>query len=324
MSRFLATAALAGVLAIALAGCTGPSTDSADGCEATPQGANSAKIKVTGELGKAPTVKFPTPLTTKDTERSVIIDGDGKVAEPGGVAAVHYTVYNATTGKQVDATEYTKDGAIEFPLDDTKLLPGIVKAVECASAGTRLAAVIPPEDAFRDAGSSEFGIGAKDSLVFVIDVTKVSAPKKTEPPLPKADGQEQPAPEGFPSVEVAKDGTPTVTIPDSAPPAELKVAVLKKGDGAVVPKASDVVLHYVGINWNTKKIFDSSWPKGEPATFNTSQVITGFGSAVEGQTVGSQVIVVIPPAEGYGPEGNGPDISGTDTLVFVIDILGLG
>ena len=227
--------------------------------------------------------------------------------------------------RQVDATEYTKDGAIEFPLDDSQ--------VACRESSRRSSAPqpargsrrsIPPEDAFKDAGSSEFGIGAKDSLVFVIDVTKVSAPKKTEPPLPKADGQEQPAPEGFPSVEVAKDGTPTVTIPDSAPPAELKVAVLKKGDGAVVPKASDVVLHYVGINWNTKKIFDSSWPKGQPATFNTSQVITGFGSAVEGQTVGSQVIVIIPPAEGYGPEGNGPDIGGTDTLVFVVDILGLG
>lgn len=324
MSRFLVSIALAGAVAMALVGCTTSSDGSSNSCDVAPQGENSAKIVVSGELGKAPTVKFPTPLTTKKTERSVIIEGKGKVAKAGGVATVQYSVYNATTGKQVDATEYTKEGAVEFPLDDSKLLPGIVKAVECASAGTRVAAVIPPEDAFKDAGSSDFGIGATDSLVFVIDVTSVSAPKKTTPPLPKADGEAQPAPAGFPTVDLADNGEPTVTIPDAAPPADLSIAVLKKGDGAVVPKASDVVLHYVGINWNTKKIFDSSWPKGQPATFNTSQVITGFGKAVEGQTVGSQVIVIVPPAEGYGPEGNGPDIGGTDTLVFVVDILGLG
>jgi peptidylprolyl isomerase len=120
------------------------------------------------------------------------------------------------------------------------------------------------------------------------------------------------------------DGRPTVTIPDAAPPVELQIALLKKGDGAVVAAGDDVVVHYVGVNWNTKVIFDESWARGTPATFNTNGVIAGFTAALVGQAVGSQVIVIIPPDQGYGAAGSPPDIGGTDTLVFVIDILGLG
>ncbi len=99
--------------------------------------------------------------------------------------------------------------------------------------------------------------------------------------------------------------------------------MLKKGDGPVVGEGADVVVHYTGINWNTGVIFDSSWENGSPATFNTRGVIGGFTAALEGQTVGSQVLVVIPPDQGYGAAGSPPDIGGTDTIVFVVDILGL-
>jgi peptidylprolyl isomerase len=81
-------------------------------------------------------------------------------------------------------------------------------------------------------------------------------------------------------------------------------------------------VQYTGINWNTKKVFDSSWDRGQSATFVTSQVIPGFTKALVGQKVGSQVIAIIPPADGYGDKGQGDDIGGTDTIVFVVDILG--
>ena len=321
MSKFSSMIAIAAIAALALTGCSGTPSDGDDSsCAATASGANSKKIDVSGSFGSAPTVKFPTPLSAKKTERAVIIKGTGKVAEKGTVASVNYTVFDATTGKKVDATAYDKKGATDFPIDSGQLLAGIVKTVQCAPAGSRVASVIPPEDAFQDAGAPQFGIGATDSIVFVIDVVSVTVPKKA---LPKADGKDQPAQPGFPTVAVAKDGTPTVTIPDAAPPTELKTAVLKQGAGAVVPEEGSVVVHYVGVNWNTKKIFDESWSKGAPATFDVSQVIPGFSKAVIGQKVGSQVIAVVPPAEGYGDKGAGSDIGGTDTLVFVIDILGV-
>jgi peptidylprolyl isomerase len=71
-------------------------------------------------------------------------------------------------------------------------------------------------------------------------------------------------------------------------------------------------------------VFDSSFDRGEPSTFGTGQVIAGFRDALVGQKIGSRVIVIIPSELGYGEAGNGDSIGGTDTIVFVVDILGLG
>jgi peptidylprolyl isomerase len=137
-------------------------------------------------------------------------------------------------------------------------------------------------------------------------------------------GADQPAQPGMPTVTLADDGTPTVSIPDTDPSPDLQVSVLKKGDGAVVQAGADVTAQYQGLIWGSKKIFDQSWGKNGPVPFSTAAgaTIPGFASAIVGQTVGSQVIVSIPPAQGYGDKGNqGAGIAPTDTLVFVIDIL---
>ena len=83
--------------------------------------------------------------------------------------------------------------------------------------------------------------------------------------------------------------------------------------------------------WSTGKEFDSSWTSGTPIEGNLEVasadnggqgLIAGWVKGLAGQKVGSQVLLVIPPADGYGAEG-APQagISGTDTLVFVIDLL---
>ena len=140
-------------------------------------------------------------------------------------------------------------------------------------------------------------------------------------PATRATGTPVTPPAGFPTVTLDDTGKPTVTIPDSAPPTTTKVAVLKQGDGATVKDGDSVTVQYQGVNWDTRKVFDESWGR-EPATFTTTGVIKGFQGALIGQKVGSQVIVVIPPKDGYGPTGQpSAGIKGTDTLVFVIDIL---
>jgi FKBP-type peptidyl-prolyl cis-trans isomerase len=126
----------------------------------------------------------------------------------------------------------------------------------------------------------------------------------------------------LPEVTLADDGRPTVTIPDADPPAELQIAVLKKGDGEVVPDPANVTVQYQGVNWRDGEVFDESWGEGTPTPFSTTQVVPGFAAAMIGQTVGSQVLVVVPPAEGYGDGGQpSAGIEGGDTLVFVIDVL---
>ena len=304
-------------LAISLAACS--SSTSADGCTPTASGSNSSKVTVTGKFGDAPTVKFTTGLSTTKTERSVVIEGKGAVAKTNGTVEVDYTAYDGATGKKIDATTYQKGATTAFQLKNSSILPGMIKGLKCSPAGSRVVAVIPPADAFKAAGSQGLGVKGTDSLVFVFDVVKVTSPVKV---LPKANGAAQKPVAGLPTVKLAESGEPTVTVPKADAPTDLRIADLKKGTGTTVKSGDTVTVHYTGLIWATGRVFDSSWTRGQPASFATTGVIPGFGKALVGQKVGSQVIAVIPPADGYGTGGQASaGISGTDTLVFVVDIL---
>ena len=91
----------------------------------------------------------------------------------------------------------------------------------------------------------------------------------------------------------------------------------------MVEAGQTVTVQYTGVIWDTGKKFDSSWDRGQPIDFGigTQQVIAGWDEGLVGQTVGSQVLLVVPPDKGYGTAGSPPKITGTDTLVFVVDIL---
>jgi peptidylprolyl isomerase len=308
-----------------LAACSATPEDSASDCTPTKSGSASDGVKVSGDFGSKPTVTIDDPLTTKATQRSVVIDGDGTVAESGYDITAEFSVYNGTTGDLVDATDYA-EAPVAWTLDES-LIAGFTKTLECAAAGSRVVGVIAPEDGIAPESLESLGLAEDDSLVVVADLLTAEKPVKAEPALPKADGEDQPLPEGFPAIGVslAEDGTPTLTLPDTPAPTELQIAVLKKGDGAEVGTGADVVVHYLGMKWSDKTVFDDSWSRGEPSPFNTAGVIPGFTQALEGQTVGSQVLVVIPPALAYGEsgEGNTHELAG-QTLVFIVDILGLG
>lgn len=303
-----------------LAACSSPSGTTV-ACDATPSGSVSDAIKVTGDFGTKPEVTIDFPTDVPVTQRTVVIKGDGQTAVAGDSVKVEFTLFSGATGEELTATEYGESPTTTFPVDEAQFLPGIVKTMQCSQVGSRVVGVIPPDDSFAGAGSADLGVGEDDDIVFVVDIVSIDPP--VEPALPKADGADQPATDGFPTVVLAEDGTPTITIPATGPPSDLKIAELKVGTGAEVKDGDNVVVHYVGVNWNTGVTFDSSWARGTPATFNTSAVIAGFTAALVGQTVGSQVIVIIPPDQGYGSAGSPPDIGGTDTLVFVVDILGI-
>jgi peptidylprolyl isomerase len=312
VSKILSTIAIAG-LVLSLVACSGTGSTAA-ACTPTQSGTASDSVKVTGKYGSAPTVTVKKGLTAKTTERSVVIEGKGPVADQGNTAALAITAYNGTTGAKLSSSGYTLGTLTVVPVDAKQVIPGVAKAVQCSPAGSRVVAAITPADGFAGQGAS-MGVGPKDTLVLVIDVVGVT--KAT-----KANGAPQPAVAGLPTVKLASNGTPTVTIPKADPPTALKIADLKKGTGAKVKDGATVTVQYVGVLWATGKVFDSSWSRGAPSGFPTTGVVPGFSKALVGQTVGSQVLAVIPPAEGYGatpPASSG--ISATDTLVFVVDIL---
>jgi len=247
-------------------------------------------------------------------QRTVITRGSGAKASAGSTVDVAYSVYNGSTGKELESSGYEGQGTIAIPMKPDAVLPGMLCAVEGLPVGSQ---TVLTGSATEVLGSgvdpSKVGLTAKDSVVFVMNVADI---------LPeKATGTAQKPVAGMPKVTLAKSGKPTVTIPKSDPPAETTVAVLKKGTGEAVQDGDSVTVQYQGVNWRTGKVFDQSWGRAV-ATFSTSQVVKGFQQALVGQSVGSQVLVTIPPADGYGTKGQpSAGIKGTDTLVFVIDIL---
>jgi peptidylprolyl isomerase len=316
------------VLAVtaSLAACSpaAPEEDTA-ACTPTESGEASDSVKATGDFGTKPTVEIDDPLTAETTERSVLIDGDGDVAESGFEVTAEFTVFNGTSGEEIDSTDYA-DAPVVWTLDET-LIAGFVKTLECSTAGSRVAGVIAPADGIAEAGLASLGLTADDSLVVVADVLSVEeAVDLQSQALPKADGADQPLPEGFPGVTVtiADDatGTPTITVPGGDAPTETQVAVLKKGDGTEVRADSNIIINYAGVDWATGEEFDSSWTNGAPIPGSASGFIEGFTQALVGQTVGSQIVAIIPPASAYGLSSEGSTNELADkTLVFVFDIL---
>ncbi len=306
-------------LVVSLSACATGAPTTSD-CTPAASGSSSSSITSTGKFGSKPEITIQTPTSAESTQRSVLIEGDGDVVQAGDEVNIEFILLNGASGEELGSSEFGENTATKLPVDEAQLSPGIVKTLECSTVGSRVVGVIPTID-LGSVDPAQLGVAEGEDLVFVADIVSIAPP--VEPALPRADGEDQEPTEGFPAVTLDEDGRPTITIPDTAPPTDLEIALLKKGDGAVVADGDDVTVHYVGINWNTGVVFDESWARGEPATFNTAQVIEGFTAALVGQTVGSQVIVIIPPDYGYGAAGSGDKIGGTDTIVFVVDILGI-
>jgi peptidylprolyl isomerase len=119
---------------------------------------------------------------------------------------------------------------------------------------------------------------------------------------------------------------PKIDIADSTPPAELVITDLVEGDGAPAVVGRPVSVHYVGVAHSSGKEFDASYDRGQPFRFRlgAGDVIAGWDQGVQGMKVGGRRQLVIPPHLGYGKRGAGRTIKPNETLVFVVDLLGVG
>ncbi len=118
---------------------------------------------------------------------------------------------------------------------------------------------------------------------------------------------------------------PKITIPEQSPADALVTKTLVTGKGATVNAGDLLVVNYVGETWDDGKVFDESFSRSAPTAFGigVGRVIPGWDAALVGQTVGSRVVMAIPPDLGYGADGQpSAGIAADDTLVFVVDILG--
>ena len=118
---------------------------------------------------------------------------------------------------------------------------------------------------------------------------------------------------------------PEIEIPDGPPSYHLELEDLVVGDGDEATKGRTVEVHYVGVSWKTKQQFDASWDRGDSFKFGLGkgQVIRGWDEGVNGMKVGGRRRITSPPDMAYGPRGAGGVIGPNETLVFVVDLVGV-
>jgi FKBP-type peptidyl-prolyl cis-trans isomerase len=295
--------------AVALAGCGSSSSSSGPA------------VAVSGTFAKSASITIPSQKATSSLTVKTLIQGNGPALGKTDSFVGDYAVYiwSGKTHKLAQSTFQTKSPA----LFTGQLLPGLETALRGKKMGSRVLAVIPPKDGYGKTGNSQAGVKATDTLVFVVDMLKDFTAKDSASGTQVSDGGGT-----LPTVTATPGSAPVIKIPSSGkPPSALVAKTLIKGSGSAVTKGQTVVAQYVGVIWRTGKVFDASWTRGQPFGFTIaatpSQVIPGWDKGLIGQTVGSRVMLVIPPADGYGKTGNSrAGIKGTDTLVFVVDILG--
>ncbi len=307
--RPLATLSLVAAAAIVLAGCSGDpapadsaSTGGASGCEApVPEGEAAASVTVSGEVGTELSVSFPDDFAATQLERALVTEADGEEIEAGAVIRGNFTVIDPATGEVVlDSLQENPQG-MDIVVNGQQIFGA---ALQCAPLGSRTVTLFP-------AGS--LGQGSPGYVLVADAVEELPS---------RATGADVAPAEGLPTVALDEDGAPTITVPGGEAPTDVVVANLKQGDGETVRPGDQVIVQYTGALWDGGTVFDSSWDRGTPAQFATTGVVTGFQQALEGQQIGSQVIVVVPPAFGYGDQEK-PNIPAGSTLVFVVDILGV-
>ena len=320
MSRSKSIIAVAAASVLLLAGCAS-SNDTFAGitpsCEAFKGGSEIDQVKVTGAEGKVPTVEFPTKgdgtsqlSFIKTSQTKVVKEGSGPAFTGDQLVTFEYVIVNSANGEVLASTKFDGTDAASqvFDSSTTKIFCDALTGVK---EGSLVVFANPKSEA------------DPNGTTYVLQLKKVY--------LPHANGAIQPLPTGLPSVVRApKTGQPGLVAPSFSAPKDFQKATLIKGAGEVVKTGDSITVHYVGWVWGSEigAAFDSSWDSGNgPATFTLKSgdggLIPGFVKALEGETVGSQVIASMPAADGYGADGNGGSIPGGATLLFVVDILGV-
>lgn len=311
--RRVAAALIAPIAVIvAVAGCGSSASNSTTSAN--------AGVAISGPAGKSPAVKIPASKASTDLVTKTLATGSGPVLAPTDSILANFAVYiwRGKTHKLLFSSYKTMPEVLPVTIG----LTGLQKALSGERVGSRVLAVLPPKYGYGQQGNSQLGVLPTDTLVWVIDVLRSFSPGLTATGQRITDGGGT-----LPKVSQSTGTSPQIAIPKTAPPTKLVVKTLIKGAGAPVKAGQAIVVRYVGSIWRTGKVFNNNWPSltspsTPPNLFVLGQLIPAWNTGLVGVPVGSRVMLVVPPAEGYGKTGqSSAGIKGTDTLVFVIDIL---
>lgn len=307
-------------------------------------------VDITAEAGKAPEVKWQGKMEPTEIETDVLVEGDGDKTEEGDVIRVHYWFGNGFTEEEAESS-YGQPGPLTLELSK-ELTPGLKAAFVGHPVGSVVAVASPAKEVFGEQGNPGLGFGDGDSVLIVAEIVEevsadeVAAMKKQQEDeakqqakdaaavekakkkaLKSAKGTEVDPTAWAPKVTFKKGEVPVIDFKGTPKPTgKLQVTNLIEGQGKKIKKGETVIVHYVGQVREAAAPFDSSYSRGGPADFLLQYpgMVEGFVEGLDGQRIGSRVIIQIPPKLGYQDVGGQPEvgIKADDTLLFVVDVLG--
>ncbi len=305
------------LLLLLLTACGGVMTDDVSGKTDTAKSAGAAEVfdtvKVSGGSDEeAPTVEFEAPLDITAVAAKTVAQGEGDEVEAGQQIRYQLVALNAEDGEALGDT-YSQGDPQVLPVDDTlKEQDGELYEVLVGSkVGAQVAYTRPSPT------PAEGQAAVPQQLIVLRIISSEQPPPEPEVLSPEDvkklddDGQ-------LPTFTFGDNGAPEVTIPDNEPSQDLVVKVLEEGDGEVLAETDTITANYTGWSYSNGEKFDSSFDRGEPASFGLNQVITGWTKGLAGQKVGSKVLLVIPEPWAY-PNARQGQPSGT--LVFFVEIV---
>ncbi len=294
-----------------------PSASSAAPTVPAPVSEAAPMPTVEGSSGSKATITLPAGQPSGQFVINTLSEGDRQTVAKGDWVTVNYSAKDWTTGKDLPSS-YDAGGRPQlFQAGSGQLVPAFDQSVVGKKVGSRILVVAPPEAAFGTQGNTTLGIAAGDTVVFVLDIAEALPQDST------LSGAMTQAPATSPQVKDNGKAAPTITIPAGQPaPTDLQQFVLIKGEGNQVKTGQTLVVQYTGVLWSNGQQFDSSWSHGgaQALQVGTGSLIEGWDKALVGQTVGTRVLLVVPPALGYKDQEQGA-VPANSTLVFVIDIL---
>jgi peptidylprolyl isomerase len=264
-------------------------------------------VSVSEDLGAEPTVEFAAPLEITSPQAEVVVPGDGAAIKDGDVLVWHDVYVDASTGEVLQSWwQGGPAGGVQVNVDT--IGQAAFDVFTTMTVGSR----------FVMAGWQQSADGQSYSLLQVADVERVISPLRAEgePGDPSGD---------YPEVTLGDDGAPSISgAGEGDAPSKTVRELLIQGTGEKTRKGDFLTMQYTGWKWSDGSQFDSSWERGAPFSFvqGEGKVIQGWDENLLGLEVGSQVMLVIPPAEAYG-EGEPTDESPLtgETLIFVVDVL---
>ena len=258
-------------------------------CTAVGSGTGPEDVDVAGGFGARPTVTFDVPFAVTESSVTVVIDGEGPDLVDGAAVLLDWLAIDGSTG-EVIAETYPSAPEV-FAFTPESLGDALYSAVRGSGTNDRVLYLEP--------ATGESGLPAAN--VVVVDIRPA-----------RAQGERFSPPSGLPGVQLAANGAPTITIPGGDPPPDRVEQVLIKGDGQQVAAGSELIVQFTRVRWSDGAVEATTWGEGSlPERLDLSESMLGLSLGLLDQTVGSQVLLVVPPAEA----------TGADTRVFVVDIL---